>query len=107
MRPETTTKTTLHPICSFDTENPQHCLSNISKVSPDGPRRPAIEATFVILLRLFFEVRKNDFKTLLSKFAQVCTGASGRGRGLPEAEILQILKTDPARPAPLKGCGES
>ena len=101
MRPKTKKTPPCIPLCHFGIKNPQDCHSNDSKEGPHGPRRPAIVATFVILMRLFFEVRKSiDFRRLLSKFGE---GPAAGGGACLKLQILQILKTDPARPAPLSG----
>ena len=64
-------------------------LSKYSKVGPDGPWRPVILATFVILMCFGFEVRKMiDFFRLLSKFGE---GPAAGGGACLKLQILQIL----------------
>ena len=48
-----------------------------------------------------FRGQKND--RFWNTLGALLGGAGGRGGGLPEAEILKILKTCPARPAPPEG----
>ena len=77
-------------------------------MSSHGPWRPSIAATSVILNGSFsclFQGQKNH--RFLITFEQVFEGPAAGGGAPLSFRFCRFCKTCSARPAPLKGCGES